>query len=278
MTPRMSIVIPAHDEGPLVRRSLEQMLRGAAPGEFDVVVVANGCSDDTAEQARAVPGVTVHEITEGSKIAALNAGDALAQVLPRAYIDADVALSVSALRAMADELTGTPAPLAVAPRLIVDTSRSSLPVRCHSRVWAASAYRSRGHVGSGVYAVNAAGRERWETFPDVIADDRFVQLRFAPDERTTLADETFTVHAPRNMRALVRRGVRIELGNRQLPNGGVERDRGGLLGRVARSPRLWLSFPFYVWGYAMPKLIARRRSAGPIAWDRDTSLREASRR
>lgn len=278
MTPRMSIVIPAHDEGPLVRESLERMLRGSEPGEFEVVVVANGCSDNTAAQARAVTGVVVLEIPEGSKIAALNAGDERARAFPRAYIDADVALSVSALRAMADALSSTTSPRAAAPRLIVDPSRSSFPVRCHARIWAQSAYRSAGHVGSGVYAVNAAGRERWKEFPDVIADDRFVQLRFAPEERMTLTDESFTVHAPGTMRALVRRGVRIELGNRQLPNDSAERNRGGLLRRVARSPRLWPSFPFYLWGYVMPKAISRRRSAGPISWDRDTSLREAARR
>ena len=278
MTPRMSIVIPAHDEGPLVRQNLERMLRGAEPGEFEVVVVANGCSDDTAAQAAEVPGVEVVEIAQGSKIAALNAGDERARVFPRAYIDADVTLTVSALRALAEALSSTDFPRAAAPRLIVDPSRSSLPVRAHSRIWATSSYRSRGHVGSGVYAVNAAGRKRWEAFPDVIADDRFVQLRFSPEERMTLADETFTVHAPRTMRALVRRGVRIELGNRQLPDDSTERDRGGLLARVARTPRLWASFPFYLWGYVMPKAIARRRSAGPVAWDRDTSLREAARR
>lgn len=278
MTPRMSIVIPAHDEGPLLRRSLEKMLDGAQPGEFEVIVVANGCSDDTAEQARSIPGVTVVEIAEGSKIAALNKGDETARVFPRAYIDADVALSVSALRAMAEALESTSSPRAAAPVLVVDASHSSLPVRCHARIWEASAYRARGHVGSGVYAVNSAGRDRWGAFPDVIADDRFVQLRFSPDERMTLAGETFTVHAPRTMRALVRRGVRIELGNRQLPHTGTEQNRRGLLARVARSPRLWLSFPFYAWGYLVPKVVARRRPAGPVAWDRDSSLREEARR
>nr|WP_307454617.1 glycosyltransferase [Microbacterium sp. SORGH_AS_0344] len=278
MTPRLSIVIPAHDEGPLVRRSLVRMLRGAEPGEFEVVVVANGCQDDTAAQAAAVSGVTVVEIAEGSKIAALNAGDERATVFPRAYIDADVELDVSALRALAEVLSSTPSPRAAAPTLRVDATGSTLPVRCHTRIWATSDYRSSGHVGSGVYAVNEAGRARWDAFPDVVADDRFVQLRFQPDERMTLADESFTVHAPRDMRTLVRRGVRIELGNRQLPDGARERNRRGLLGRVARSPRLWPAFPFYVWGYILPKLIARRRPDGPVAWDRDATLREAARR
>ncbi len=278
MTPRLSIVIPAHDEGPLVRRSLERMLRGAEPGEFEVVVVANGCRDDTAAQAAAVEGVSVVEIAQGSKIAALNAGDERATAFPRAYVDADVEMTVSALRALADALSATSSPRAAAPTLHVDATGSSLPVRCHTRVWATSDYRTSGHVGSGVYAVNEAGRARWGAFPDVVADDRFVQLRFQPDERVTLAGESFTVHAPRDMRTLVRRGVRIELGNRQLPDGARERNRGGLVRRVAASPRLWPAFPFYVWGYILPKLIARRRADGPVAWDRDASLREEARR
>ena len=49
---RLSIVIPAHDEGTLVARDARRAsLAGAAPGEFEVVVVANGCTDDTAEHA-----------------------------------------------------------------------------------------------------------------------------------------------------------------------------------------------------------------------------------
>jgi hypothetical protein len=31
--------------------------------------------------------------------------------------------------------------------------------------------------------VNAAGRARWGAFPNIISDDTFVRLQFAPDER-----------------------------------------------------------------------------------------------
>ena len=36
--------------------------------------------------------------------------------------------------------------------------------------------------GCGVYSVNAAGRTRWGSFPDITADDIFVRFHFAPDE------------------------------------------------------------------------------------------------
>ena len=38
-------------------------------------------------------------------------------------------------------------------------------------------------MGAGLFAVNAAGRARWGRFPDIISDDTFVRLNFAPEER-----------------------------------------------------------------------------------------------
>ncbi|GAA5200920.1 glycosyltransferase [Microbacterium jejuense] len=279
---RMSIVIPAHDEGPLVRIGLERMLADADPGEFEVVVVANGCTDDTADQARRVDGVTVVEIGRASKILALNAGDAAARAFPRAYIDGDVSISTATLRALATALDETTAPRAAAPRLRVDTARASRPVRAYYRVWAVSDYRSDGHVGSGVYAVNAAGRARWDAFPDVIADDRFVQQRFEPAERRSLDGEEFVVAASKDMRTHIRRGVRIERGNRELPSAAqlaahepARRRYARLLGRVAVRPALWLCLPFYIYGFAAAKIGARGGSA--VTWSRDDSLRETVR-
>ena len=44
-------MIPAHNEGRVIRRLLDQLIKGADPGEMDIIVVANGCTDDTAEAA-----------------------------------------------------------------------------------------------------------------------------------------------------------------------------------------------------------------------------------
>ncbi|MGD9408165.1 MAG: glycosyltransferase, partial [Gammaproteobacteria bacterium] len=45
----ISVVIPAHDEEAVIQRTLGALLRSADPGEFEVIVVCNGCSDATAE-------------------------------------------------------------------------------------------------------------------------------------------------------------------------------------------------------------------------------------
>ena len=280
----LSIVVPAHDEGPLVRATLVRMLADAQPGEFEVVVVANGCTDDTAAHAAAVPGVTVVEIAAASKIAALNAGDDAATGYPRAYIDADVDITTDALRALAAALSTAAEPRVAAPRIEIDAARSTFAVRAYYRVWELSDYRTTGHIGSGVYAVNAAGRERWTEFPDVIADDRFVQQRFHPDERVSVADHSFTVAASRDMRTHIRRGIRIERGNRQLPataqlagQDPAARRYARLLSRVARRPPRWIDLPFYVYGFASTTLRGRRSIDGPTAWSRDDALRQEAR-
>jgi glycosyltransferase involved in cell wall biosynthesis len=281
--PRLSIVIPAHDEGALIARTLRHALGGAAPGEFEVIVVANGCTDDTADHAaRAGGGIRVAEIPEASKIAALNAGDTLATALPRIYLDADVTVDAHALRALARVLDDAGSPRVAAPTLVVDSSRSSFAVRQYQRIWAESDYRRSGHVGSGIYAVNEAGRARWGAFPDVIADDRFVQQRFLPEERITLGDHTFTIHAPKDMKTHIHRATRIEVGNQSLPSTVqlASQEAAGsryasLLRRVAKRPSLWFALPFYAYGYAVPRLRARRllNQGLAVGWSRDASSR-----
>jgi hypothetical protein len=155
-------------------------------------------------------------------------------------------------------------------------------VRQFQRIWAESDYRRSGHVGSGVYAVNEAGRARWGEFPDVIADDRFVQQRFLADERITLDGHSFTIYAPKDMKTHIRRATRIEVGNQSLPStsqlathDAAGSRYGNLLRRVARRPALWFALPFYVYGYVVPRMRARRmlRRGQAVSWSRDPSSR-----
>jgi glycosyltransferase involved in cell wall biosynthesis len=68
----ISVVIPAHNESAVIGRLLRSLLHDAQPGEFDVVVVANGCTDDTADVAAGFgPDVTVVTTPVPSKFAAL---------------------------------------------------------------------------------------------------------------------------------------------------------------------------------------------------------------
>ncbi|NQX12432.1 glycosyltransferase [Microbacteriaceae bacterium VKM Ac-2855] len=283
---RYSVIIPAHDEAAVIGRLLTALVAGDPDVEMEIVVGANGCTDDTAAVARAVdPRITVVETAAAGKIAGLNAADAAATVFPRIYLDADVTVSADALRALAEALSRPDGPLVAAPTFRVDTTGASWPVRAHYSVWELSDYRVAGLVGSGIYALSEKGRARFGAFPDIIADDRFVQQLFDPAERLTLTDHEFTVRAPRTMAAQVRRTVRIAIGNTQLaasglvPNRGTTDGGGGgpkaLIARVLRRPALWPAFPVYCYGYIRPRLIARSVIArgGVPAWNRDETTR-----
>jgi glycosyltransferase involved in cell wall biosynthesis len=275
MTDALSVVIPAHDEAVLILPLLRSLAED--PG-LEIVVVPNGCSDDTAAVARAVSSrIRVVEIAEASKVAALNSGDRAATSWPRVYIDADVTVTPGALRGLAraladeDKLVGS-------PRLIVDVAGSSWAVRAYYRVWELTDFRRTGHVGSGIYALTEDGRARFGDFPDLIADDLFVQTRFAPEERLGPIDASFTVHAPYTFRALMHRSERIALGNLQLASaeGSTTGSGAGLLvRRIAARPSLWLAFVVYCIGYAVPRRRARRaaRSGAAAIWNRDETTR-----
>lgn len=279
---RLTVIVPAHNEAAVIGDNLHRLLDGVEEGAIGVIVVANGCSDDTAAVAAAVsPSIRVVELEEGSKIAALNAGDRLVVDFPVAYVDADVAVTGGAMLAVADALVQGAGVLVAAPQMVVDTRRSSWLVRQYYRVWEHTDYRRRALVGSGVYVLSREGRSRFGRFPSVIADDLYVLRLFRPTERLSVTDATFTVMAPATFRAHVRRSTRIAAGNAQLsafhsPADPV--DGSGvrsLLRTVIRTPRLWLAFPVYVVGYTIPRLRARaaRRRGVSITWNRDDTTR-----
>ena len=100
-----SIVIAAHNEATVIGRCLDTLLADAHPGEFDVTVVANGCSDRTAEVAGARTGVRVLDVAQPGKSNALNVGDTAAQGFPRIYLDADINASTEVARALVGALS-----------------------------------------------------------------------------------------------------------------------------------------------------------------------------
>ena len=199
---RVSVVIPAHDEGRVIERCLATLLEHAEPGEFDVVVVCNDCRDDTAARAARYPDVRVVELEEASKFLALRAGDiAAGAVFPLgststptfAWLRLTPAHSTAALE---------DGPLeAAAPRLRYDTSGASWPVRRYLAVAEKLPVFGKGYVGSrGVRSVRrrGSGAEVGE-WPLDLPDDGLVQRLVPPGRRATTPGD-FLVPAPRTLR------------------------------------------------------------------------------
>ena len=272
-----SVVIPAHDEAAVIGRLLHRLLDTAESGELEVVVAANASTDETVAIATGFAGVTVLDLPVASKIAALNAADEVATVFPRIYLDADIDLTLDTLRLVIDELAGgTPA---AAPAIVVDTRGCGPGVRAYYAVWSRLGYARHHLVGAGVYGLSEAGRARFGLFPDVLNDDQYVYDHFSHDERVNPPGATFTVRAPRTLRGVYRRGIRIALGNMQLRTIGrpVTAPEPTWKGVLLAEP--WLA-PAVV-AYVMMKVLmktaaARRLRAGSFGeWGRDDSSRVA---
>ena len=277
----ISVIIPAHNEETVIRRCLDALLTNASPGEFDVTVVCNGCHDQTAQVARSFgAAVRVIETHVASKVGALNLGDAATDIFPRFYVDADVVLQGQGIRQLAGVLASGRT-LAVAPRFRMELSACSWFVRAFYEINGRLPSSCEGIGGSGVYGLSKEGRQRFASFPQITADDRFVRVHFRPDERLTSAESFSAVFAPRCLRDLIHIKTRSHYGNIEINklypdlvgNGGTS-NRGALL-RLAFWPRLWpaLLVYFYVKSVAKMRAYRRWRSATANRWERDETSR-----
>ena len=133
---------------------------GAERGDLEILVVANGCTDDTAEVATAFgPPVQVPTVPVPSKREALTAGNEAATGFPRVYLGADVELGADDIWALARALN-TPGVLAVGPAREMDLARSAWPVRWYYDIWARLPGVRDGLFGRGVIAVSEEGCKR----------------------------------------------------------------------------------------------------------------------
>jgi glycosyltransferase involved in cell wall biosynthesis len=284
----ISIIVPAHDEASVLEACLHGLTEGAREDEIEVLVVCNGCTDHTEAVARGFgPPVRVLTTSVASKTRALNLGDEHATGFPRFYVDADVLLDIEAVRRVTECLEQERV-LAAAPRAVVRLERASWSVRAFYRVWTRLPYFDASMIGSGVYAVSAAGRTRFERFPEIIADDEYVRRLFARGERVRVDACTFTITPPVRIAGVVREKTRSCLGRYQLalrfPE--LRRSFGERLGavveglRLLREPSVWPSVPVYLGVVVLARLRALRRAllAEFDVWERDATSRSRDAR
>jgi hypothetical protein len=287
----VSVIIPAHNEARVIGRLLGQLVADAAPDDLDVIVVANGCTDDTADVAASFgPPVRVLSIPVASKREALVAGDQAARGFPRIYADADVQLGTADMRVL-DAALRRPGVLAAAPeRDLALTDRPWL-IRWYYDVWTRLPEVRHGLFGRGVVGVNEAGHSRITSLPPVLADDLAASLSFAPQERTIATGARVVVHPPRTVADLLRRRVRAAVGVKQIeraqaqgariggaqsPPDATARTRSADLLAIARTGP---GMPARVAAFVAIAVIARARARWAVArGDYSTWLRDESSR
>ncbi|MCY0937040.1 glycosyltransferase [Streptomyces sp. H34-S4] len=283
-----SIVIPAHNEGRVIGRLLDALLT-EAPGP-DIVVVCNGCTDDTAAVAGARgPRVRVVEIPTPSKHTALRVGDEHARGFPRLYVDADVVVGAADVRALAEALATSPALLAAAPGRDIPLAGCAWPVRAYYRVWQLLPTVREGLFGRGVIAVSEPGHARLAALPPLMADDLAASLAFAPGERRVVESARVVVLPPRTWGDLIKRRVRAATSSAELerfqagrasgPEASVPSARtgtGDLRALLRAQPRLLPGVAVFVVAALAARRGARRaiRTGDFSTWLRDESSRQ----
>lgn len=276
-----TVIVPAHNEARVIGRLLGQLISGARPGEFDVIVVANGCTDDTDRVAASYgPMVRALSIPVPSKREALMAGDRAARDFPRVYVDADVELGTEDIRAL-DEALRRPGVLAAGPQRVLALEGRPWLVRWYYDVWTRLPEVRSGLFGRGVIGMSETGHARVVGLPPLIADDLAWSLMFAPDERVIIADARAIVHPPRTFGDLLRRRVRAATGVAQVereeaaPNSTARTRPSDLLSIIAREPRMAPRVIVFMTVAAFALLGARRaaRRHDYSTWLRDESSR-----
>ncbi|MDX2132718.1 MAG: glycosyltransferase [Planctomycetota bacterium] len=244
MSGPISVIVPAHNEEAVISGCLERLTRGAQPGDIEVIVVPNGCSDSTAQVARKFgAGVQVVELSKGSKPAALNAGIARASGDVVFVVDADVLVDLHSLRAAAAPLRSDEASVA-APALRVDCSTTSRAVSAYYAVWTRLPYVTEGLVGSGVYGLSRTALRALGPFPNIIGDDALVRTSFPVERRRTVSstpegrDACFVVTPPASLRDLLRIEVRRRAADQEMRE---------LLGASGTAPGRQLALAMRLW-------------------------------
>jgi exopolysaccharide biosynthesis WecB/TagA/CpsF family protein len=276
---RGAVIIPAYNEANVIKRTLAPLSRAAVDGFMELIVVCNGCTDNTADVARSLPGVRVLELEQRSKPAALNLGDEVATLWPRLYLDADVQISAEAVLAVLDRLAKGDVLVAI-PDSRYDFRGASALVRSY--------YRARNRIGqhefamwrAGAYGLNQEGHARFGAFPAIIADDLYVDTRFDAFEKALVRTDPSvrkTPAAARSLLAVVRRWQRggAELLAREHGSDARVRDTGldtavAVLATI-RGPQSAVDAAVFL-GMA---LAARCRNRSSDVWERDESSRSS---
>ena len=267
----------------MIGRLLGELVPSADTDEIDILVVANGCTDNTAEVAASYsPPVRVLSIPVASKREALAAGNRAAKDFPRLYVDADVRLSPDDVRALAEALR-RPGVLGAGPELGHDMAGRPWPVRWYYDVWTRLPEVRRGLFGRGVVGVSEAGYERISGLPPVLADDLAASLAFSPDERVIVPGARVIVHPPRTLADLLRVRTRAAMGVDQVeetadaPNSTARTRLSDVVAIACRNPHLAPRVVLFLAVALLARRRARRMAAqgGYSKWLRDESSRDA---
>jgi hypothetical protein len=272
---RGSVIVPAYNEAAVIERTLAPLSLAAVDGFIELIVVCNGCSDDTADRARSVPGAQVVELKVGSKPLALNTGDEVATLWPRLYLDADIQITTDTVIAVLDRLARGDV-LAARPTSRYGLVGANALVRSYYRARTRAFVHQDEMWWAGVYGLNEKGHARFGAFPDVTGDDLFVDSQFDTHEKAVVPTQPSVWTTPTNLGGLLTVLGRHYRGNTELARddpAGVDRTSSATARAVLCTIRglgSMVDAAVYIAIAVTSRLFVIRRKRG---WERDESSR-----
>src|SRR3989344_8304874 len=94
--PQFSIIIPAYNEGKYLENTLKSIEQQNI-NDYEVLVIANGCADNTLEVAQKHKGIRLIGLQEAHVSKARNRGDREANGEVLIFLDADTSLNQNCL-------------------------------------------------------------------------------------------------------------------------------------------------------------------------------------
>ena len=281
---RTGVIIPTRGCHPDLPDLIETLLADESLGESCIAVVCNGPEQDPdivhaletlqrLDSSRGGRHLELMFLESASKPNALNmGGEIVGDCDITIYIDDDIRITsghVGRLRERLLEL-GKRAAL-VAPRRIVTPGcdwKERLFGSCVLRPpWVCDA----ASIG-GIFAVNRAGRSRWNVFPPIACDDEYVFSRFAHSERVLESGCVATHPFANTWRGIINQQARwraasLELRTKKLigPHPGSNRTRGMLV-RTLLNPRMIAGMILVHSVRTSARVFGRTGLAGNGAW------------
>jgi len=276
--PICTIVIPAFNEAAVIARTLENLIDGARDNEFEIILVCNGCSDDTAAIAAAVcPEVHIIELQNPSKTKALNAGMQASRCHQVVFLDADIVTGPEAVRTLLHRLSWSGAYLAYGTaKFQVDAC--SWAVKAFYQAWQQNPYFDDRKMG-GFFALSKSGRNFLGAIPETTNDDEFIRRQLSRSS-TWAENATYHVEAPRTLRDLIKVRSRIYRGNAELESGvsalGKNRRKINAMSfvrRLIKQPVYWPGAVIFALTAAAAHVRNHLSRGLPIIWETDESTR-----
>lgn len=279
----ISIIISAFNEEKVIQRTLLALETGINSGEFQVIVVCNGCIDNTSKIVRSFnEKILCIELKQASKTMALNKGNEVAHYFPRVYLDADTQIDYQSVLALTEPLKDDRY-LGASPVIGTNLCNASHWVKLYYNAWLTLPYCRKGQVwAGGAYGLSRLGQQRVGKYPPIIADDSYACFSFKPEERIAVQQAHSIITPPKSLYWLIKVLTRVRVGSNELFQKFPEFKKNQQP-KTTKTFSQWLSSDttiFAILLYTVVNVITRIlanwhiRRKGFTGWARDESSRE----